>query len=210
MVLSTDQFDKCQNEIYNVGMSLSPEQVLELCKALGDANRLRIVGLLTHQPLSVEKLAEQLHIGVSTTSHHLSKLARAGVVHASAQGHYSIYSLKPEVLQALGQVFGQPELRSALSEVEATGDKFASKVMQVFTDSEGRIKAFPTQQKKMRVLLEHVLQAFEPEGKFTEKEVNARLERFHADTATLRRFLIEENLMQREGGGGLYWRVSAG
>jgi len=43
--------------------------------------------------------------------------------------------------------------------------------------------------------------------KYTEKQVNEILGRFHEDTATLRRELIGFKLMAREGGGGAYWRV---
>jgi len=37
--------------------------------------------------------------------------------------------------------------------------------------------------------------------------VNAIIKRYHADTATLRRELIGNKLMQREN--GIYWRVKA-
>ncbi|GEM49933.1 DUF2087 domain-containing protein [Deinococcus cellulosilyticus] len=189
-------------------MTLTPEQILDLCKALSDGNRLRILGLLAQQPLAVEKIAEALQVGVSTTSHHLSRLSKAGLVHAAAQGHYSIYSVRQETLTALGALLSDPARLAGLSEVQAAGDKFASKVLQVFLDEEGRIKAFPMQHKKMMVLLNHVLQVFESGQSYTEKEVNDLLLRFHDDTATLRRNLVEHGLMHREGGGGRYWRAS--
>lgn len=187
-------------------MTLTPEQILEACKALSDGNRLRILGLLAQQPLAVEKIAEGLQVGVSTTSHHLSRLSKAGLVHAAAQGHYSIYSVRQETLAALGGLLADPVRLATLTEVQVSGDKFASKVLQVFMDEEGRIRAFPTQHKKMMVLLSHVVQAFEPEQHYTEKQVNDLLSRFHDDTATLRRNLVEHGLMKREGGGGAYWR----
>ncbi|WP_189005783.1 DUF2087 domain-containing protein [Deinococcus roseus] len=188
-------------------MTLSPEQVLEVCKALGDANRLRILGLLAARPRSVEKMAEALQIGVSTTSHHLSRLSKAGLVDAAAQGHYSIYSVRQETLNLMSQVLVNPAQLSGLLEVQADGDKYASKVLQVFLEADGRIKAFPTQQKKLLVLLAYVAKPFEQGKTYTEKEVNAVLSRFHADTATLRRNLVELGFMQREGGGGKYWRT---
>ena len=62
-------------------------------KALADANRLKIVGLLARREYSVEELAALLNLKAPTISHHLSKLAEAGLVSARAEGYYSIYRL---------------------------------------------------------------------------------------------------------------------
>jgi len=45
------------------------------------------------------------------------------------------------------------------------------------------------------------------EKRYSEKQVNEILGHYHADTATLRRELVGFRLMQREGGGGAYWRI---
>jgi len=37
--------------------------------------------------------------------------------------------------------------------------------------------------------------------------VNERLKRLNRDSATLRRAMVEYGWMQREGGGGAYWRA---
>jgi hypothetical protein len=54
--------------------------------------------------------------------------------------------------------------------------------------------------------LQHVAEAFEPGVRYSEKQVNEILARFHADTATLRRELVGYGLVEREEGGGEYWR----
>ena len=53
-----------------------------------------------------------------------------------------------------------------------------------------------------------MLRAFEPGVRYTEKQVNEILGRFHEDTATLRQELVDYHMLAREGGGGEYWRVS--
>jgi hypothetical protein len=73
--------------------------------------------------------------------------------------------------------------------------------------SDGRLKDFPAQQKKLEAILRHVVQFFEPGERYSEKEVNQILSKFNEDTARLRRSLIEFKLMEREGGGGMYWRT---
>jgi hypothetical protein len=52
-----------------------------------------------------------------------------------------------------------------------------------------------------------VVEGFEVGKRYSEKRVNEMLKGYHADTATLRRELVGFKLMQREGGGGEYWRV---
>jgi hypothetical protein len=60
----------------------------------------------------------------------------------------------------------------------------------------------------LEVVLRRVIKAFEPGTRYSEQQVNEILARFHSDTATLRRELVGSNLMEREGGGGEYWRVA--
>ena len=56
------------------------DELLQFFKALADANRLKMVGLLAQHPRSGEELAALLDLKASTVSHHLSRLAGAGLV----------------------------------------------------------------------------------------------------------------------------------
>ncbi|MBV5332192.1 DUF2087 domain-containing protein, partial [bacterium] len=85
-------------------------------------------------------------------------------------------------------------------------DAYRRKVLKAFTDIEGRITAFPAQEKKFLVLLRHVLQDFEFDKRYTEKQVNEILSNHNEDTALLRRSLVEYHFMARQGGGGEYGR----
>jgi len=181
-------------------------ELLQLLKALADANRLRIVGLLAQRSLSVEELAANLGVGMPTTSHHLSRLAASGLVEARPSGHHSLYSLRPHAIQELAQRLLRQEALPRLAP-PVTQDAFDRKVLRTFTDEGGRITSFPAQQKKYLVLVRHVLRAFEKGRRYSEREVNAVLRNFNDDTARLRRSLVEHGFMQREGGGGAYWRV---
>ncbi len=70
------------------------QALLEFFKALADPNRLRIIGMLAHQPLSVEQMAEMLKLRASTVSHHLSYLVHVGLVSARPESYYNIYSFR--------------------------------------------------------------------------------------------------------------------
>jgi predicted transcriptional regulator len=182
------------------------EELLSFFKALSDANRLKIVGLLAQSPNTVEQLAEMLHLHPSTVSHHLSRLSKAGLVSASAQGYYSVYQLETKTMESMARrLLEQDTLPAAAAQVDK--DAYDRKVLQNFLTPDGRLKDFPAQQKKLEVILRHVVEAFEQDRRYSEKEVNQTLLNFNEDTARLRRNLIEFKLMEREGGGGMYWRA---
>lgn len=181
-------------------------ELLPLFKALADKNRLKIIGFLAQRPHAVEELAKSLKIGASTVSHHLSVLGRAGLVAGRVQGYYSIYSLQVSPLEATAKrLLKREDLKEFAG--NAPADSLEQKVLATFCTPEGRINAFPVQEKKFLILLRHVLKAFQPGVRYTEKQVNVILAGFNKDTARLRRALVDYRFMDREGGGGKYWRI---
>jgi predicted transcriptional regulator len=181
------------------------EELVAFFKALADANRLKIVGLLAQQPYSVEQLAAILDLRPSTISHHLSKLSEVGLVSARADSYYNVYQLEQETLQKTRLLFSQQDLAAVVENVDL--DAYDRKVVEDYSTTDGRLKTIPAQRKKLEAVLRYVVTAFEPGVRYSEKQVNEVLSRYHEDTATLRRELVGYGLMQREGGGGEYWRV---
>ena len=184
------------------------KELLGFFRALADTNRLKIVGLLSQQSHTVEQLSALLGLGGSTVSHHLSRLAEAGLVSARPDGHYSVYSLEPDALREMARRLLRTD---QLPELAGDVDRglFDRKVLAAFTGPDGRFTAFPSQQKKFLVLLRHAVTAFAPGVRYKEAAVNEMLARFSDDTAMLRRSLVEFGLMEREGGGGDYWVAEA-
>jgi hypothetical protein len=78
-------------------------------------------------------------------------------------------------------------------------------VLRNFLDADGRLVSMPAKLGKRRIILEHVVCAFEPGVKYPELEVNAVLRSFYVDYVALRRYLIDAGLMGREN--GYYWRT---
>lgn len=185
--------------------SIEEDELLTFFKALADENRLKIIGVLAQKPSSVEDIAAQIGLSMSTTSHHLTRLAKAGLVSARTDGHYYIYSLHTNTLKEMSQRLLHDDQIRQLSQ-PVSEDAFDQKVLSNFLDVDGRIKAFPAQEKKLQAILRHVVKSFEPGQRYSEKQVNVILAQFNEDTASLRRSLIEYKLMEREGGGGEYWR----
>jgi hypothetical protein len=183
------------------------EELLTFFKALADKNRLKIVGLLAEKSYSVEELSELLQLKPPTVSHHLAKLVEAGLVKSHSESYYNVYQLDQSVLEAKTRsMFSQQELASVASEVDA--DAYDKKVIKDYSRRDGSLKTLPSQRKKLEAILRYVVRAFDVGKRYSEKQVNEILARYHADTATLRRELVGFRLMKREGGGGEYWRES--
>ena len=71
--------------------------------------------------------------------------------------------------------------------------------------ADGRLVQIPRQRKKRLLLLDLLAQEFDPGVHYSEREVNDVLGRFNPDTAALRRYLVDEEFMEREAGE--YWRA---
>src|SRR5205085_9765833 len=78
-------------------------------------------------------------------------------------------------------------------------------VLRAFFDAEGRLRTIPARRAKRLVVLDHLAQRFEPGERYPEAEVNERLRTAHDDVAALRRHLVDEEFLSREG--GVYWRT---
>lgn len=181
------------------------EELVNFFKALADANRLKIVGLLAQRPYSVEELAALLDLKASTVSHHLARLSEAGLVSARTQSYYNVYQLEKEALESKSRsLFSSAELSASIADVDL--DAYDQKVVADFTRKDGSLKTIPAQRKKLEAVLRYVAKAFKLGKRYSEKQVNEILGGYHEDTATLRRELVGYGLMKREGGGGEYWR----
>jgi len=183
------------------------EQLLTFFKAMADANRLKIVGLLSQQEYSVEALAALLNLRPPTVSHHLKLLSEAGLVSARAESYYNLYHLESGVLEQIArQLAEQDRLPRMAAEVDLGA--YDQKVLRDILLPDGKLKVIPAQRKKREVILRHILKEFKPEIHYTEKQVNEILARFHDDTATLRREMIAYKMMKRNEGE--YWRIDGG
>ncbi len=77
-------------------------------------------------------------------------------------------------------------------------------VLRTFFDAVGRLTSLPAKHAQRLVVLDRLAQLFEPGERYAETEVNARLRSAHDDVAALRRYLVDEGFLSREG--GVYWR----
>jgi len=181
------------------------DELVDFYKALSDSSRLKIVGLLANRAFSVEELAALLHLKPSTVSHHLSRLAQVGLVSAHTESYYNVYRLEEKALEEkTRRLLSRQDFSTAVEDLDL--DTYDRKVVADYTRKDGTLKTIPSQQKKLEAILRYIVKAFEPGKRYTERQVNRILGKYHEDTASLRRGLVGFGLMKREGGGGDYWR----
>lgn len=181
------------------------DDLLATLKALSDASRLRMVGLLASRPYAVEELAAAVELSPGTVVHHLKRLEAVGLVRARSRHPYVEYSLRVDRLHALGRTIGELE-RTQERQATLPGPDgaplpaFDAKVLRAFI-VDGRLQSIPAQEKKKLVVLRYLLdRCFAEDVAYPEKEVNRRLAEVHPDVASLRRFLVECGLMTRDAG----------
>lgn len=63
----------------------------ELFKVLTDANRIRIIEVLTKECQSVNEIAKKANISQPLASHHLKVLKKSGLVKVESKGTFNYY-----------------------------------------------------------------------------------------------------------------------
>jgi hypothetical protein len=176
-------------------------QVLDFVKAVSDADRLRIIGMLARGDASMREIADQLGLPFRDVFNHLGLLEFAGVIHKTGDR----FRLDDAALESLSkrQFANQRETYVPTPDLDAQ----SRKVLAAYLGPDGSLKQFPIQPAKQRVILDYLAAAFEPDVSYSEKEVNTLLRRFHPDAATLRRALVDAGLLARESDGSRYWRL---
>ena len=181
-------------------MNEHPE-ILSFVKAMASADRLRIIGVLVRGRATQAEIAEQLHLSVRDIFDNLAFLAHVGVIHEDN----GVYDLDEKAIETLAR--GQFEGKRPTFEVNEEKPEDARKVLKNYLNADGTLKQIPPAKNRLLIILNFIVDAFAFDTNYTEKEVNTILRRFHLDTAALRRYLVDNGLMAREGDGSRYWRV---
>ena len=182
---------------------MTETEAISLFKCLADKSRLQILKSLAVEDMYVERLAERLGLTAPTISFHLKKLSDAGAVTAYKNQYYMMYSLNKEIFQTSILEILQQESDEAQKQARRDAD-YRQRVIDAFFEY-GKLKSIPVQRKKERIVLEVIAEAFAFDRMYSEREVNIIIADFHDDFCTIRRDLISERLLDRNGTE--YWRI---
>ncbi|HEX3427002.1 MAG TPA: DUF2087 domain-containing protein [Acidimicrobiales bacterium] len=167
--------------------------------ALGEGDRLRVVAALVLGAGSVAGVADATGIPADRVGRALGRLQQIGLVDHDRHG----FRFKEEVLRALARGGQRPRLDD--DEAEA-GQPSGSAVVRAFVKG-GRLTAIPSTHSKRLEILDLIAQDFEIGKRYSERRVTEILLRWYPDYAALRRYLVEDGYLERQGGGGSYWRA---
>jgi hypothetical protein len=146
----------------------------------------------------VELLAERVGLSPSTVSFHLKKLLNANIVSSKKEQYYTIYSLNEEILSMSlkNLIVDNRKEEEILNQRE---EEYREKVIDSFFKYD-KLMEIPVQKKKRQIVLEKIVESFEKDREYTEREVNLIIADFHDDFCTIRRDLIGFDLMERNNG----------
>jgi len=181
---------------------MDAEQSLVIIKALADASRLAIVGSLVERSQYVEEIAQRHDLAPSTVSFHLKKLEKAGLVRSRKEQYYVVVEANEPLLDTtLKDLVGVSAVLKDKGERRL--DEYHRKVLDTFF-RHGMLERLPAQHKKRRIVLEEFALHFEPGRRYQEAEVTGVIRPLFDDYCMIRRLLVDEQLLRREG--TTYWR----
>ena len=185
---------------------MNDETVTELRQffaALSDEDRLAIAGALAIGPASAADLAARLDIKPAALVRHLTTLAEAGIARTEQRTGTTAWTLDLDRLRERRKTLLARERLSSPADEPGT-PAWERSVLATFFDGE-RLKDIPASLKKRHVILAWLVNQFDRERRYPERDVNEIIKRHHPDSAELRRALVDYRYMEREN--GIYWRI---
>ncbi|MEJ2853911.1 MULTISPECIES: DUF2087 domain-containing protein [unclassified Saccharothrix] len=159
---------------------MTPDALIGL---LAGPDRLRVVAALVLGARNVTEITEATRLDNRVVDRALRRLRTAGLVEAYGE----VLVLREEVFAHLARVERPRE------------DPFLR---------DGRLLKLPAQRSRRREVLEQVCVVFEPGHRYSEREVTDELRKCceggEVDHVTVRRYLVDEGLLDRAD--GQYWR----
>jgi hypothetical protein len=174
----------------------SPFEARELVGLLADDARRSVFAALVLGGIEAPSIREMAGLDARSAGRALQRLVDAGLVVRGDDGTHHL----------LGEAFALAARSEARRVVR--GDEHAdhpddvARVLRAFVRD--GIISIPTTRSKRLVLLDWLVQRFEPGRRYSEATVNLIIGAVNPDTAALRRYLVDEEMLTRDA--GMYWR----
>ena len=182
---------------------MAPEILVGL---LADARRMRVFAAVVLGAQTPAEVVDRTGLTLREAVEALRRLSDGGLVSPAAP-----FTAHVDVIGELAsRAFKQRKepahtVANARPAAEALDpDRARAAVLRAFM-ADGSLVSIPASRSKRRIILEHIVSAFEAGVRYPEREVDAILRAWHPDHAALRRYLVDDQLLAREA--GVYWRI---
>jgi hypothetical protein len=155
---------------------------------LANETRLRVFATVGLGARTVAEVAERSGLDETEVQSVLPRLVGAGLIAQGDGLHVPLEELREAARR-------RPERQRGAA--DATPDE--QRVLRNFV-VDGRLVRLPARHAQKQVVLGYVAKRFDESRSYEEHEVNELLRGFHDDTASLRRYLVDEGMLEREAG----------
>ena len=170
------------------------ESLMQFFKAVGQPERVKILGLLSNRPYSVADLSELLGMRETAVIHHLNKLKNAHLVRENAVAYTYTYEVDSETLDRLNGIILE----------DAPALTFAERMLQKYVPDGQTLKEVPLDAAERLVILQWLAEDFEVGQQYNVTEVNEIIARHYRKQEWLRRLLLSARLLKHVG--NTFWR----
>lgn len=164
-------------------------------RLLAEPARLRVFSALVLGAATPAEVATATGLDMRDVLAGLRKLADGGLVDLTGQRAAPVAQVLSDLARQSAPVAAREDL--------GYSDERVAAVLRTFV-RDGRLLSLPAQRRRRIVVLEHLAQSFEPGISYSEAEVNAALKAWSADSGvdhvSLRRYLVDEDLLRRLDG----------
>ena len=169
---------------------------LDVLRSLLDPVRLAVVGAASSGDVSVTGLAERLGIPPKAVARAVGDLRGVGLLDEGGALDQDALRAIAQSLPSPGGPTGQPVAGPWTSDEAA--------ILGRFFDGD-RLVEIPSSHAKRRLVLEKIALGFEPGRRYRERDLNFMIQLIHPDYAAIRRYMVDEGLLDRADGA--YWRI---
>lgn len=168
----------------------------KLTGLLADAKRRRVVAAMILGATDLDEIISRAAVAERDAVMALERLSKAGLVESTDDG---AYLLLEQAFQVAARAEAEPNPASQFPFRPPKERKILDRAYR-----DGRLIRLPAKRSQRVVVLDELVQRFEPGERYTERQVNVRLSDSEIDVATLRRNLVDYGMLDRADGA--YWR----
>ena len=169
---------------------------LDLLRAVLDPVRLAVLGSAAQGSISIDDIAQRLDVHRKDVAKAIGDLRSLDVLDKDG-------GLNRTALADVGRSLPRGDTPQG-EPIDGPWTEAESIVLGRFFSGD-RLVEIPSSAVKRRLVLEKIALDFEPGERYAERDVNFKIQLIHADYAAIRRYMVEEGLMDRADGS--YWRT---